>query len=199
LLPTEIRSYYDPGHIRVERRLREEELAYVSDDASLLRVARRDHEKARRVPAELRAELSRAGSLGLGAWLEARARKDFGILLPHLERQLELKRRYVACFDPAEDDYDLLLDDFEPGLSTAEAESVLEELKDELVPLVAAVSELDSADDVARGGPFDVEVQKRFSVELLRGLGFDPGAWRLDPVERSFAMAASLRAIRIPT
>jgi len=59
------------GRLLDELRPREEELAYDSDDASLLRVARRDHEKARRVPAELRAELSRAGSLGLGAWLDA--------------------------------------------------------------------------------------------------------------------------------
>jgi len=187
------------GRLLDDLRLLEDELPYDSDDASLLRVARRDHEKARRVPAELRGELSRAGSLGLGAWLEARARQDFGILLPHLERQLELKRRYVECFDPAEDDYDVLLDDFEPGLSTAEAESVLEELKDELVPLVAAVSELDPDDDVARAGPFDVDAQKRFSIELLRELGFDPDAWRLDPVEHPFAMAASLGDIRITT
>ena len=55
------------GRLLDELRPREEELAYDSDDASLLRVARRDHEKARRVPPELRAELSRAGSLGVGA------------------------------------------------------------------------------------------------------------------------------------
>src|SRR5256714_1224778 len=187
------------GRLLEELRPLEDELPYDSDDAGLLRMARRDHEKACRVPAELRAELSRAGSLGLGAWLEARARQDFGILLPHLERQLEVKRRYVACFDPAEDDYDVLLDDFEPGLTTAEAESVLEELKDELVPLVAAVPDLDRVEDVARAGPFDVEAQKRFSVELLRELGFEADSWRLDPTEHPFAMAASLRDIRITT
>ncbi len=39
----------------------EESLEYDSDDASLIRVTRRDWEKARRVPAELRAEMLRAG------------------------------------------------------------------------------------------------------------------------------------------
>jgi carboxypeptidase Taq len=187
------------GRLLEELRPVEEALPYESDDGSLIRVARRDHEKARRVTPELRAELSRAGSLGLGAWLEARARQDFGILLPHLERQLELKRRYIACFEPAEDEYDIVLDDFEPGLTTAEAEAVLEELKDELVPLVAAVPKLDQAEDVARSGPFDLEAQRTFALELLRQLGFDPAVWRLDPAEHPFAMAASLGDIRITT
>src|SRR2546423_4226367 len=138
------------GRLLEELRQEEEALPYDSDDGSLIRGARRDHEKERRVPPQLRAELSRAGSLGLGAWLEARARQDFGILLPHLERQLELKRRYIECFEPAGDEYDLLLDDFEPGVTTAEAEAVLDELKEELVPLVEAVPELDPAEDVAR-------------------------------------------------
>jgi carboxypeptidase Taq len=175
----------------------EDSLPYDSDEASLIRVTRRDHAKASRVPPELRAELIRAGSLGLGAWLEARARDDFRILLPHLERQLELKHRYVACFDAAEDEYDILLDDFEPGVTTAEAEAVLEELKDELVPLVAAVPELDPEEDVVRRGPFDLDTQRAFSLDLLRELGFEADAWRLDHAEHPFAMAASLGDIRI--
>src|ERR671928_129653 len=71
----------------------EESLPYESDEASLIRVARRDHEKACRVPAELRAELLREGALGHGAWLEARERCDFEVLRPQFERLLELRRR----------------------------------------------------------------------------------------------------------
>ena len=189
----------DLGRLLEQLRPHEESLPYDSDDASLIRVARRDHEKASRVPPELRGELSRAGALGLGAWLEARARSDFRVLLPHLERQLELKREYVACFDAPEDEYDVILDDFEPGMTTAEAEAVLAEVKEELVPLVAAVPELEPGEDVVRSGPFDLDAQRRFSLDLLRELGFEPDAWRLDPTEHPFAMAASLGDIRITT
>src|SRR5438067_1841643 len=81
----------------------------------------------------------------------------------------------------------------------AEAESVLEALKEELVPLVAAVPELDPREDLARSGPFDLDAQRRFSLGLLRELGFEPDAWRLDRAEHPFAMAASLGDIRITT
>src|SRR5918912_1205238 len=111
--------------------LRDEEAALdpTSDEASIIRVARRDHEKAKRVPPDLRAELVREASRGLTAWFEARARSDFSILLPHLERQFELKRRYIDCFEPTGDPYDVLLDDYEEGVTTAEAEEVLECLR----------------------------------------------------------------------
>src|SRR5881409_1928261 len=77
----------------------EESLEYDSDDASLIRVTRHDWEKASRVPAELRAEIVRAGALGHEVWVEARASNDFPKFLPALERNLELKHRYVECFE----------------------------------------------------------------------------------------------------
>ena len=86
---------------RLLERLRplEESLDYDSDDASLIRVTRRDWEKERRVPTELRTELVRAAALGNQVWIEARATNDFAKFLPALERNLDLKRRYVECFE----------------------------------------------------------------------------------------------------
>jgi hypothetical protein len=44
----------------------------------------------------------------------------------------------VACFEGFEHPYDVLLDDFEPGMTTAKLRPLLAELVDGLVPLVAA-------------------------------------------------------------
>jgi carboxypeptidase Taq (M32) metallopeptidase len=110
-------------------------------EGAIVRVARRDHEKARRVPAELRADMTRAGSLGTAAWWEAHARADYELLRPHLERQVELKLRYIDCFEGFADPYDALLDDFEEELTSAEVDVVFAALKRELVPLVRKVAE----------------------------------------------------------
>ena len=185
------------GRLLEALRSEEEALPYDSDDASLIRVARRDHEKARRVPSELRAELSRAGSLGLGAWLEARERLDFELLRPHLERQLELKHRYVECFDHDGDPYDVLLDDFEPELTTAEAEAVLDRLKQELVPLLEAMADADGNEPLA--GPFPLDRQDAFARSLLVRLGVDPRSWRLDGSEHPFAASPGIADIRLTT
>jgi len=89
----------DPGIGRLLERLEpfEAEHEYDSVEASLIRVTRRDWEKERKVPGELRAELSRAAALGYPVWVDARARNDFASFLPVLRQHLELKRRYVEC------------------------------------------------------------------------------------------------------
>src|ERR1700758_1657972 len=61
-----------------------------SDDASLVRVTRRQWEKARRVPSELAANLARAASVGHAAWVTAREASDFAGFVPYLERNVEL-------------------------------------------------------------------------------------------------------------
>ena len=106
----------------------------------LLAAVRRDHEKAVRVPAALAAEMSHADALGQQAWQEARAASDFSRFRDALARHVELRHRYVACFEPAAHPYDILLDDFEPGLTTAELRPLFATLRDELVGLVAGAT-----------------------------------------------------------
>ena len=72
------------------------------------------------MPAELAAEISHADALGQQAWQEARAASDFSRFRDALARHVELRHRYVACFEAPAHPYDVLLDDFEPGLTTAE-------------------------------------------------------------------------------
>ena len=111
------------GRLVDEAAVETDGLPYESDEASLVRVTRRDWEKARRVPAELRAEITRNASVAEHAWVEARERSDYAAYLPYLERSVELKRRYAECFEGFngfEHVYDPLLDDFEPGMTTAE-------------------------------------------------------------------------------
>src|SRR5262249_47887375 len=105
------------GRLLDELRTHEESLPYDSDDASLIRVTRRDWEKARRVPTELRVEMTRAAASGHHAWVEARQSSDFASFLPYLRENIELKRRYAECFDWDDSPYTPLLDDYEPGMT----------------------------------------------------------------------------------
>jgi carboxypeptidase Taq len=172
-------------------------------DACLVRVARREWEKARRVPAELRAELTRAASLAEHAWVAARRRSDFAALLPHLERNVELRRRYAECFDGFEQvarPYDALLDDFEPGMATAEMAAVLAELRQGVVELVEAVGRAGTVvDDGCLRGSFPVERQTGLVEELLERLPLPAAGWRLDPTAHPFASAISTTDVRLTT
>jgi len=187
------------GGLLEELRAFEEAHDYESFEASLVRVARRDFEKASRIPPDLRAELTRAGSLGYRAWLHAREEEDYAIMLPHLEHNLELRREYIRCFDVHGDPYDVLLDDYEPGMKTSEVEAIFDQLKAALVPMLRAVADRPSVDDSCLHGRFPRSAQRRFSLSVLERWGMDGAAWRLDRTVHPFAMSMSPSDIRLTT
>ncbi|MBI4173015.1 MAG: carboxypeptidase M32 [Actinobacteria bacterium] len=186
----------DVGRLLERLRPFEESLDYDSDEASLIRVARRDWEKDRRVPAELHAELIRAGSRGQTAWIAARAGGDFASFLPYLKVNLELKRRYIECFEPAEAPYDALLDDYEPGMKTAEVREVFAVLRPALTEIVASAPAVDAS---FLHGDFPVERQEAFAREVVARLGFEDDSWRLDPTHHPFCASFGNRDVRLTT
>ena len=108
-------------------------------------MTRRDWEKQRRVPTELRVELTRAAALGNQVWIEARATNDFAKFLPALQRNLELKRRYVECFEWDDSPYTPLLDDFEPYMLTSEVADVFATIRPVLSELVREAPRVDAS------------------------------------------------------
>jgi carboxypeptidase Taq len=171
-----------------------------SDDVRLVYWSRRDYEKSVRVPPELAAEMSKARALGQHAWQEARAANDYGRFRDSLQRHVELRQRYVRCFEGFEHPYDALLDDFEPGLTTAELRPLFAELRDALVPLVTAAGDADQArNDGALLGTFGVDAQRIAVMNVLEEVGFDPEHWRLDPTLHPLAAGLAPSDIRLTT
>jgi len=188
------------GRLLDELKPYEDRLPYDSDDASLIRITRRDWDKASRVPSELRAQMARSASLAAEAWVEARKTNQFALFAPHLQENIELKHRYVECFDESEHVYDLLLDDYEPGMKTLEVRRVFDDLKQDLVPLIAAVAERGRpVDDACLRGRFPVQQQREFVTGIISRFGFADDSWRLDPTVHPFATSAGTEDIRITT
>lgn len=170
-----------------------------SFEASLVRMTAREWEKARRVPADLRAEITRVCSVAERAWEAAKEASDYGAFLPHLERVVDLKRRYIECFE-FEHPYDPLLDDFEPGMRIAELRPLLERLRDGLRSLVAAVGELDGVvDDSCLYGEFPLGAQRHLVRRILAGLPLAEGSWRVDAAVHPFATGIAISDLRITT
>jgi carboxypeptidase Taq len=188
----------ETGRLLDELSSLEQDLDPESDDAALLRVARRDYEKAVRVPTGLRAEMTRAAAQARPVWVQAKAESNYELFLPALERNVELRHRYVECFDDVDEPYDVLLDDFEPYAKTAEVTEVFDQLKAELVPLIAELRN-DDVEDSFLLGNFPVDRQEQVSKEVVALFGYRPDTWRLDPTEHPFASGAGVDDIRITT
>ncbi|MDQ3657300.1 MAG: carboxypeptidase M32, partial [Chloroflexota bacterium] len=170
----------------------------------IIRVARRDYQKIRLVPTELKVALMNASNEGYSAWVEARGASDFSKLQPYLETHVTLHKEMIRHVRQADDsfdeDYDVLLNDYEPGLKSSEVTRVLDELKSATIPLVDRVRErADRVDDSWVHGDFPVDVQEPAVLKVVHQLGFTDDAWRLDVTQHPFASSPGIDDIRITT
>jgi carboxypeptidase Taq len=174
-----------------------EQHEYDSTEASLVRVAAKDWEKASKVSPDLRAEMSRSAALANPVWVEARKTNDFKSFLPVLRKNLDLRKRYIECFEVDDEPYDIVLDDYERGMRTKEVRRIFDYLKEHQAPLVKEVAA--RGESGARVHNFAIEPQKVFELEVLREFGFTEDAWRLDPTVHPFASGTGVTDIRITT
>ncbi len=169
-----------------------------SDEASMIRVARRDRDAALKLPAEFVARLAHLKSAAHDVWASARANNDFAAFRPTLERMVELKIEEADRRGYADHPYDALLASHEPGLSTAEVRAIFDGHKPALVELAAAIAE-DRVDDSILHQPFDLDKQREFGLYVARALGFDFARGRLDISVHPFEIQFSRDDVRLTT
>src|SRR5262245_939003 len=175
-------------------------LAYDSDEASLVRVGRRDYEKARKIPSSLVAELARTASMGMEVWVKAKAQSDFGAFQPALEKIYQLQRDLANCLGYEEHLYDALLDQYESGLKTTLLRDLFAGLKEKLVALVQSISQnLQKVDDVVLHRTYNAQKQWDFGVEVLKRFGYDLDRGRQDKSVHPFTTSFSISDVRITT
>jgi carboxypeptidase Taq len=162
-------------------------------------VTRRDYERAVCVPSSLVAELSEATSKAKQAWKQAREADDFSIFAPHLETLVDLSVEKAEAIGYDDEPYDALLEEFEPGLSTAEVASTFENLREDLVPLVDAIADSPQLDDDPLHRSYPQAKQKEFGEQVLAELGYDFDRGRQDVSAHPFTTSFSPSDVRVTT
>jgi carboxypeptidase Taq len=159
-----------------------------TEEHALLRLARRDYDRATRLPARLVAELSRVRSLAQPVWARARAESDWEAFAPQLERVLVLVKESAEYLGYEEHPYDALLDLYEPGTKTSVMRKMFDRLKAELVPMIR---KLPSDEDRSRPlyGNFDEEKQEALGGEIISAFGYDWTRGRQDRVVHPFCIS----------
>jgi carboxypeptidase Taq len=164
-----------------------------------LREARRDRDRAVKVPAELVRKIAMAEAEGFEIWQKARPANDFASFRPVLERLVSLKQQEADAIGHDGERYDALLDAYEPGMRLARLEPLLHALRDGLVPLVAEIAEKPAPDTSFLAGDFPAHMQLEFSERVIRDLGFDMQAGRQDESAHPFTSGAGPYDVRLTT
>ena len=170
-----------------------------SNDACLVKVTSRDYQKQTKVPSDFVAEFSRIAVIAHGAWEEARKNDDFSLFQPHLEKIVEMKRQYADFFTPYDHVYDPLLDDFEPGMKTAQVQEIFAALRPKQVELIKAIREKPEVDNSFLHQPFDEQKQWDFGERVITKYGYDWNRGRQDKAAHPFTTNFSVGDVRITT
>jgi carboxypeptidase Taq len=168
--------------------------------AANLREIRRQYDRAVRMPKSLVEEIARVTSRAQQVWQSARKANDFRSFQPWLDKILALKRQQADAIGYAENPYDALLDEFEPGASAADITRTFAALREELVPLVAVIA--GSSRKTRReilDREFSVDRQEMFGQSAAAAIGFDFQAGRLDVTAHPFCSTAGPGDVRLTT
>jgi carboxypeptidase Taq len=100
-----------------------------SDEAALVRVTRRDYERAIRVPSSFMRKLAEHTSTSYHAWQRSRPANDFATMRPLLQTTVELSRELAAFHPGCAHPFDPLIDLAEDGMTVAAVKSLFAELR----------------------------------------------------------------------
>jgi carboxypeptidase Taq len=176
-----------------------ERLPYDSDDASLIRVTRRDYERAVKVPPSFVAQLSDHMSASYQVWTEARPADDFARVQPYLEKTLDLSRQLADFFPGYEHIADPLIDYSDYGMKVSTVRALFSELRERLVPLVRAITAQPVPDAACLRQTFPEAQQLAFGLEVVQRFGYDLQRGRQDKTHHPFTTEFSIGDVRITT
>ena len=172
---------------------------YDSDEASIVRVARRDWDREVRIPSSLVAEFQEHAAKAYQAWTEARPSNDFARMRPYLETTLELSRRIADCYPGYDHIADPLINFADYGMNAADIRSLFGALRARLVPLVQAITSQPPADNACLHRRSRLADQLDFGLEVIRRFGYDFKRGRQDLTRHPFMTKFSLGDVRITT
>jgi carboxypeptidase Taq len=170
-----------------------------SDEAALVRVTQREHDRASNVPAAFVGTLSAHQSALYEAWTRARPANDFRAVADGLRRTVDLSRQLADYFPGYAHVADPLIDEADTGMTVATIRPLFAALRANLVPLVQSITSKPVADDACLHGLFPEDRQRVFGEEVIRRFGYDFDRGRQDKTHHPFMTKFSLGDVRITT
>lgn len=147
----------------------------------------RDYDRATKIPPEFVIEYTKASVIATEKWKEAKAKEDFTIFKPHLEKQFGLAQQYANYLNPDLPAYEVLLDLYEPGMTIEQYNVIFTPLREATVELLSKIQQSEKKPNISlirREVP--IELQEKLSLELMKLLNFDMTRGRVDQSAHPF-------------
>ncbi|MBM7569872.1 carboxypeptidase M32 [Aquibacillus albus] len=159
-----------------------------------------EYERNRKIPVQEYKQFVTLRSKSETIWQEAREKNDFKLLQPYLEKLVEYNIKFAEYWGYEKNIYDALLHNYEPGITTEILDEVFPSLRDSLAELVDQINNASVKPDPSiLQHHFSKEKQESFSLEILKRMGYDFDAGRLDQTIHPFAISINTNDVRVTT
>lgn len=161
---------------------------------------KREYDRTMKIPEKRFREYVVAASNAEAAWEEAKAKSDYSLFKPHLQKLIDFNREFIEYWGYENGKYNILLDYFEPGITSEKIDKVFGELKNAIVSLLDKIKGSSVKPDSSFfNQSFAAADQKGFSEFVLKKMGFDFEAGRLDVSVHPFTTSFDNKDVRITT
>lgn len=170
-------------------------------DQALVREYNKLHNRAIKIPENLVEEFSQNTSLAFESWRHAKEENNFLLFKTDLQKVLNLRIKIAKLLQTkTQSIYDVMLDEFEPGLTEKEVIKIFGDLKPKLITLAKKLAKTTKgADNVIAKQKFDHQAQWSFGIKIATDMGYDWQAGRQDKSAHPFTITFSVDDVRITT
>ncbi|MCB8968598.1 MAG: carboxypeptidase M32 [Ardenticatenaceae bacterium] len=174
-------------------------LPYDHDDASLIRVTRRNYDQQTKVPSTLLAAFFQHSAESYQVWAKARPENDYTAVAPYLQKTVDYSRQIAECFPGYDHIADPLIDFSDQDMKAESVRALFAELRQALIPLVKSITAQTEVDDNCLHQPYPENKQLAFGQEVIKAYGYDFNRGRQDKTHHPYMTKFSLGDVRITT
>ncbi len=158
------------------------------------------YDRNKKIPADEFKEYVVLQSKAESVWEQAKHESNFSMFEPYLEKLVAFNKKFIGYWGYEGNKYNTLLDMYEPGVTVDILDKVFLQLREHIVPLVKEIAESDSKPETSfLYNHFPKEKQRALSLELLKEMGYDFNAGRLDETVHPFATGLNPGDVRVTT
>jgi len=147
----------------------------------------RKYKMESKIPKELVEELAKQKPIAIDAWKRAKKEVNYLLFKPELDKIVELTKKKAHHLDSDKEPFDALVEEYEPGLSSAQYTTLFNELKKGLIPIIQKCVSSPKQPDLSlikRKCP--IEIQKQVSQDISKLVHYDLDRGRIDETEHPF-------------
>ncbi|HCC05334.1 TPA: carboxypeptidase [Patescibacteria group bacterium] len=166
---------------RIGELLQSIDVAKLSEaEAAQVREIKEMYKRAVGVPTELVAQITKLATEAEMVWRNARSSNDFALFQPYLEQLVALKCEEARCIDPRRRPYEVLLQEYEPGMTLGKLDKFFASIRSVCVPLIQEIANRPQPDVSMLNKEVPMELQVAYNKMLAALLGYDFENGRLD-------------------